>query len=120
MNLKTQAKTTLDILNENCQGEQKLKGGNKIDEQWIRLDIAQRELDRAKTAYRVKYDQRNELYSKITEANKKVSELLKPLPKGLKDSTVIMPIKDLEELRYILSDKVHAPTFVNKLSEGKV
>lgn len=31
-------KTTLDILNDNCQQEQKLKGGNRLDEQWIRLE----------------------------------------------------------------------------------
>lgn len=57
--------TALDLLNKWCQPEQKLKGGNQLDEKWVSYEIAQRELDRAKTAYRVKNDRLNELYANV-------------------------------------------------------
>jgi hypothetical protein len=68
--LTQKTKTTLDILNENCKGEQILKGGNRLDEQWVPLVDAQKEISKYKTMGAKDCFRANLLQAKVEAANK--------------------------------------------------
>jgi hypothetical protein len=113
MSLKTKAKIPSEIISE-------IDRPLKMAEKWVKLSDAESEI---KVSVQQAVIDVMLVGIKLGEAHNKVLNLLEPLPKGLKDSTVVIKIKELEELRDLLEPEPRAiPCTVtngNNLTEGK-